>query len=75
MWRESGTPPHIGSFRYVINVGGKTMQPQTPTKGAPMTVRGVDGKPHLVSDMKREPRPVPPPRIRPIVPNIFHTPD
>jgi len=51
------------------------MQSQTPSDSKPMTVRGADGKPHLVSDMKRQPRPVPLPRIRPIVPTIFRTPD
>ena len=52
------------------------MQQQTPSGTKPMTVRGADGKPHLLSDMKPQERPASPqPRIRPIVPKIFHTPD
>lgn len=52
------------------------MQTQTPSDSKPLTIRGVDGKPHLVSDMTRQPRPVSPqPRIRPIVPTIFRAPD
>jgi hypothetical protein len=52
------------------------MQQPTSPGTKPMTVRGADGKPHLLSDMKPEPRPVSPqPRIRPIVPTIFRAPD
>ncbi|MHA6297812.1 hypothetical protein [Devosia sp. CAU 1758] len=51
------------------------MQAQTPPSGKPMTIRGADGRPHLASDMKRQSTPVPPRRIRPIVPAIFRTPD
>lgn len=51
------------------------MQTQTPTDNRPMTVRSVDGKPHAVSDMKRPVKPVTLPRVRPIVPTIFRTPD
>lgn len=51
------------------------MQTLTPSTDSPMTVRGIDGKPHLVSDMKRQSAPVPPRRIRPIVPSVFRTPD
>jgi hypothetical protein len=51
------------------------MQAQTPPSGKPMTVRGADGKPHLASEMKGKSVPMPPRRIRPIVPNIFRAPD
>ncbi|MBJ3783981.1 hypothetical protein [Devosia sediminis] len=50
------------------------MQNLTPSQGKALTMRGADGKPHLVSDMKREQRPALP-RIRPIVPAIFRLPD
>ena len=56
--------------------GRPTMQQQTPPEARPMTVRGKDGKAHLLSDMKPEPRPATPqPRIKPIVPTIFRAPD
>ncbi|WP_297112493.1 hypothetical protein [uncultured Devosia sp.] len=52
------------------------MQEQTPSSpGKPMTVRGEDGKPHLATDMKPQPRPAKLPRVRPIVPSIFKAPD
>ena len=52
------------------------MQQQTPPEARPMTVRGKDGKAHLLSDMKPEPRPATPQhRIKPIVPTIFRAPD
>lgn len=52
------------------------MQPQTPPSNTePMTVRGEDGKPHMVSDMKPDPKPVRRTRVRPIVPAIFKAPD
>ncbi|SMQ66294.1 hypothetical protein SAMN06295905_1444 [Devosia lucknowensis] len=51
------------------------MQSSNPPPGKPMTIRGADGKPHLVSDLDPISRPATRPRIRPIVPNIFRTPD
>ena len=52
------------------------MQTQTPPSASkPMTIRGEDGKPHLASDMKPQKRPVKLPRVRPIVPSIFKSPD
>jgi hypothetical protein len=52
------------------------MQTQTPSPGTkPMTIRGKDGKPHMVSDMKPQTKPVKLPRVRPIVPSIFKAPD
>lgn len=50
------------------------MQTQTPST-KPMTIRGQDDRAHLVSDMKGQSPGAPRPRIRPIVPNIFRTPD
>jgi hypothetical protein len=51
------------------------MQQQTPTDSKPLTIRGADGKPHLLSDMKPQKKPVSQTRIRPIVPTIFRLPD
>jgi len=47
---------------------------QQSTSQKPVTGRGSDGRAHLVSDMKRQDA-RPPLRIRPIVPNIFRTPN
>jgi hypothetical protein len=54
--------------------GSKPMQQQSTSSQKPVTVRGSDGRAHLVSDMKRQDA-RPPLRIRPIVPNIFRIPD
>ena len=50
------------------------MHPQRPST-TPMAIRGQDNRPHLVTDMKGQVTGAPRPRIRPIVPNIFRTPD
>ncbi|WP_165603123.1 hypothetical protein [Devosia elaeis] len=50
------------------------MQQQSTSSQKPVTVRGSEGRAHLVSDMKRQDA-RPPLRIRPIVPNIFRTPN
>ena len=76
MWRKGGTVTAATPLVHHHMEGRPIMQQQTPSGTKPMTVRGDDGKPHLLSDMKPEPSPAAPqPRIRPIVPRIFGAPD
>lgn len=52
-----------------------TPEKSTTAQPRPLTVRGADGRAHLVSDFANQGAARPVQRIRPIVPSIFRNPD